>query len=505
MTTVRQDPGTTPAGTAICGHCGQTLSGASTGRPRLWCSEACRKALKRAHTASQGTGSGGQAVPRGPEAGARQAAGFAAGRQAAPITAKPNTTSPQVSEFPDTADLTNPQVRASDDAGSSWYYAKFASPAGQTRFSRPLDSGVSESRRTVRYKLRQLLRQVSETDRCRRCGLDMIGSAVMVKVRDGVAHFAGVETCGRIWLCAVCAAKIRARRGDEIAEGVGRWIAQGGSAYFVTATLPHDQGDALKDSLNVLTKSWRFLTAGKGYQTEKERFGIVGNIKAVEITHGRNGWHPHIHAVILTKTDVGVLDLCDWFGRLDARWARALVTNKWSPGSNGIRLRLDLVTRSTAQGLAAYVTKVQENGLGNEIARADLKAGRKSSRTPLQILANFGTDGLVDDLDLWLEYERATAGKSALRWSRGLRDLLIPEKEEQTDEEIAAEDIGGDEVAALLPHTWRRLLAIPGAESAVLDAVEAGGWTALVRTLVAYRIDLDGLMTPQEWLSHKPV
>jgi hypothetical protein len=321
----------------------------------------------------------------------------------------------------------------------------------------------------------------------------------MVKVNAGVAHFAGVETCGRVWLCPVCAAKIRARRGDEIAEAVGRHLAAGGGAYFATATLPHDQGDALSRSLDVLTRAWRSLMSGRAGQEDKKRFGVIGNIKAVEITHGRNGWHPHIHAVMLTSAETTAEELVSWYARLDARWSAALVANGWHPGRAGYRFRLDLVNRARSGGLAAYVTKVQESGLGNEIARADLKRGRESSRTPLQILAEFGSDGLADDLDLWHEYEKATQGKSALRWSRGLRAMLLPDVDESSDEEIAAEDVGGDEVAALLPHTWYRLTAIPGAEAAVLAAVESDGWAGLLRTLIAYRVGTDGLLTPAEW------
>lgn len=457
--------------TYTCEACEATLEAPNgfRGRPRRFCNDVCKMRAQRASqraTRSVDLGAG----PRGAKTGA--GAGPEAGSGAFS----------QVSDF--------------RNADQSWYYAKFASPAGQSH---------GTPRRAARYALRQLLNRVTEVDRCKRCGRDLLGGAAKVVVKAGTAHFSGVESCGRIWLCPVCSAKIRARRGDEIAEAVGRHIAAGGGAYFATATLPHDQGDALTASLDVLTKAWRSLTGTKYYSQERERFGILGNIKAVEITHGRNGWHPHIHAVILTAAEVELLALCDWFGRLDARWARALQRHGWNSGKVGYRFRLDLVNRSTASSLAAYVTKVQESGLGNEIARADLKRGRKSSRTPLQILADFGTDGLAADLDLWHEYERATAGKSALRWSRGLRALLLPEVDEMTDEEIASEEVGGDAVAYILPHTWYRLADIPGAQSAVLDAVEADGWEGLIRTLIAYRVGVDGVLSPEEWVSPETV
>jgi hypothetical protein len=172
-------------------------------------------------------------------------------------------------------------------------------------------------------------------------------------------------------------------------------------------------------------------------------------------------------------------------------------------GKLGYRLRIDFVNRSTSAQLAAYVTKVQDGGdgrgLGNEISRSDLKRGRWSSRTPFRILADFGSEGYLTDLELWQEFEQATVGKSALRWSRGLRRLLLPDVDEKTDEEIAAEEMGGDDLAVLLPSTWYRICDIPGAESAVLDAVEEQGFEGLIRVLVAYRVGVDGVMTPGEW------
>ncbi|WP_181725774.1 hypothetical protein, partial [Nocardia gipuzkoensis] len=49
-------------------------------------------------------------------------------------------------------------------------------------------------------------------------------------------------------------------------------------------------------------------------------------------------------------------------------------------------------------------------------ARADMKDARDGNRTPFAILADFGNTGLADDLELWWEYEAATANR--------LRDLV---------------------------------------------------------------------------------
>jgi hypothetical protein len=157
------------------------------------------------------------------------------------------------------------------------------------------------------------------------------------------------------------------------------------------------------------------------------------------------------------------------------------------------------------KGIAAYVAKVQEKGLGNELARADMKDAREGNRTPFGILADFGNTGLVDDLELWWEFEAATAGRSAIRWSPGLWAKLMPEEDQKTDEELAAEEMDGTTLAVLTPWTWRRIAQIEGAEIAVLEAVEASGWEGLLRTLIRYRISASGVYTPEEWATPNEV
>ncbi|MEU4843268.1 protein rep [Nocardia testacea] len=320
-----------------------------------------------------------------------------------------------------------------------------------------------------------------------------------MSVRDGrkTAGFGGLETCGRIWLCPICASKIRVRRGDQIAEGVARHMANGGAAWFLTITLPHEKGDALKDSFDALTKAWQYVKNGKRYQEDKKRFGIIGDIKAVEVTHGENGWHPHAHILVLTSRGLEFDEMCAWVARLDARWAQGLAKVGWPTGRPGVRLTLLPVDKG--KGIAAYVAKVQEKGLGNEIARADMKDAIQGNRTPFQILADFGNTGLADDLELWWEFEHATAGRSAIRWSPGLWAKLMPDEDQATDEQIAAEEMDGETVAVLTPWTWRRIAEIDGAEVMVLEAVEASGWEGLLRTLIRLRINASGVYTPEEW------
>lgn len=458
-----------------CVGCGAEIRDSGKGRPRRWCTDACRQTARRAASpTSQAAAPAAAPISPGPEV-----EGEIAARQGC-------------TEAPE-----NPPA---DAAGTfrSWYYANFASPAGQDLIS---------TRRKLRYRLRGLLREVTTIDRCKLCGWEPLGGGIVVKVghKNGrnSAGFGGLETCGRVWLCPVCAAKVRVRRGDQIAEGVMRHLEAGYWAWFLTVTLPHEKGDALKASFDALTKALQYVKSGKRYQEDKERFGILGDIKAVEVTHGANGWHPHAHVLILTTKEISFDEICAWYARLDARWAAGLRKVGWPEGKPGVRLTLKPVEKG--EGLAAYLTKVQEKGVGNELARADMKDAREGNRTPFGILADFGNYALADDLELWWEYEQTTIGRSAIRWSRGLWAKLMPDEDQATDEEIAAEEHEGESIAVLARYTWYRIRAIPGAEVAVLEAVERDGWSGLIETLLRLRIGTKGVYTPDEWATPNEV
>jgi hypothetical protein len=377
----------------------------------------------------------------------------------------------------------------------SWYEANFASTAGQAH---------GRERRGVRWSLRGLNRRkgVSALPRGAKCGMPLGAGGVAMKVGpDGNAHTSGIESCGSIWACPVCAAKIRATRADEIARALSRHISAGGGALMVTLTLPHQAADELRKTVELVSSGFRAINSGRAYKDDHDAFGILGHIRAFEVTHGQNGWHPHLHVILALERpatrDVAAALESRWQGR----WDRWLVGRGWPASVVGIGVRVDRVRRDEAAA-GAYLAKLQEGdkldrSVGNEVARADLKGGRLSSRVPFEILADFGSDGLADDLTLWQEFQLATKGRSAIRWSKGLRALLLPEDEEQTDEEIAAAEVGGDTVALLAPWLYRKIAGRPYGESLLLAAVEIGGIRGIIRFVRALGLDVSGVMQPE--------
>jgi hypothetical protein len=283
----------------------------------------------------------------------------------------------------------------------------------------------------------------------------------------------------------VCSAKIRSTRAEEISSAAARWDLAGNSVYMVTLTAPHDLGMKLSALLPVIADGFRSVISGRAWLRVKARAHVVGTIRSVEITHGMNGWHPHLHVLVFIEGAPGADGLAALGAHVRARWEAFITGAGYRPPDELHGVVIDRCTSAAEAG--AYIAKMQDGRApGNELARGDLKQGRNGHRTPLEILDGFRWTGDFADLALWHEYERATKGHQAITWSKGLRKLLAAP--ERTDEEIAAEEIGGDLVTIIEGSAWRSIVAVPGLPGFLLDEAERGGAGAVAATLARHGI-----------------
>lgn len=340
-----------------------------------------------------------------------------------------------------------------------------------------------EPRRLRRLRLRaHLWEQVAPDEhRVSKCGRARASAAPIVALAaDGTAPFRGLQTCGSVTACPVCAAKIRQRRAEEIDEGLGRHLAGGGGAAFLTLTLPHDQGMALDALWSAVAGSWRQIVSGRHRAALRDAFGLVGYIRATEVTHGRADWHPHLHVLLLTERPLDLDELRDLHLFIRTRWIRRVTALGFRAPDvhKGIRL----LPVYSGGGMGEYLTKVGDEGRGPglELARADLKDGRTGgSRSPFRILEDHLVGGDAADWRLFSEWLVVSKGRRTLEWSRGLRASLLPDEAERSDEEIAAEVDPAVPVASIDADVWRELVR-RRLSVATLAAVEAQGLGGLV-------------------------
>lgn len=328
---------------------------------------------------------------------------------------------------------------------------------------------------------------MTRLDRLRACGHTAVdGSGVMVRMTPGSsgsscrAGFAGLATCGSVWACPVCAAKVAAERAGELGAVLTAAGEAGHQVAMVTLTVRHRQGQSLRQVWGAVTKGWSRVTSGKAWRSDQRRYGVQGWARAVEVTHGASGWHVHVHAVMVydgTDYDAHALGASMW-----SRWSAGIEKAGFDAvaGSGGLDVQ---VSRGGDMGaLGRYLAK-QGADLASEATMGAFKQAKGKNRTPFQIARAFLDTGDMADLDLWHEWERVSRGRRQLTWSKGMRDLADL-GEERSDEDIAAEETGtADDDVLLLPgDTWR---AVRSEAWRVLDLVEASGREGLVAWLDA--------------------
>lgn len=367
---------------------------------------------------------------------------------------------------------------------------------------------ASRKRRWATFRFLRAMSSLSGATR--KCQLPAGGDVRLALDTSGVAHVGGITRCGSPWACPLCAPLVREHRAGDLDQILNAHLEAGGGAVFVTVTLPHKAGDKLKGLLGAVTKGWTSVVATPAWAGRKttkngqvineepglkQALGVIGQVKAIEITHGANGWHPHAHVLVVTRRPLSLEER----GRLEEhvyeRWSRYVVRAGYSRPSRQHGVDVRPVYAKEVDGgasLGRYLCKVQDGwGVGQELARTDAKRGRAGSENPWEILERAMTDGDVDALDLWHEYEQATRGTRALVWSPGLRTGLIKaynltlSSDEKKDEEAATEDIDQVVVEMLVPaDLWTAAVNagwIPEVLYAFEEEGEIGVWQVLQR------------------------
>lgn len=358
---------------------------------------------------------------------------------------------------------TKSAATATGEAGRSWYIANNVSTLGEdkhwrlVRFERRQRSSgwlIGSTREAV-----GLPRDSEDGSdwvrpprpaRCRWRAAEVVG--VHRRVQDNGAHFSGLERCGSIWSCPVCSAVIRAERAREIALALERAHDLGHGLAFVTLTLRHTADDPLAANLDALLEAWRRVQMWRDGRALFERLDHLGTIRAVEITLGGNGWHPHAHLALIFEQPLSEADRASFEGELAAIWQRAVekVGARLPSLDHGVKVQL---ADGDGVRIAGYLGKVQESvgrqrlNIAKELARGDLKAGRAGSLNPFELLDD--ETGSRHARRLWAEYVAGTKGRRAFGWSRGLRDLLVPDVDELTDDEVL-EQVESGELVGLI-------------------------------------------------------
>lgn len=320
-------------------------------------------------------------------------------------------------------------------------------------------SGKKASERNMKRVMQEVLRPAF-------CGQRLSDYADLRLNVSGLASFAGVMKCASVWSCPTCSATIRQRRSLEIQEAVKQHQDSGGSLLFLTLTLRHSKAMPLSFTFDAIREAFTRVVRGNPWKKWAGRLGLIGYIKAVEITlSDGDGWHPHLHVLMFTESKVEDGTMQAFRAWVFDRWAEKLdaMAESWSGKTGGRKFN---IRPSRAHGVdlqrvddhgavvALYISKIQDDHakdahkwhVSGEMVRGDVKEGQKTGDgdahiNPFQLL-----DG--DDCPLpwdgkrrmkkWVEYVRYTKGRRCIRWTPGLKERFGID--DLSDEEVIAEE-----------------------------------------------------------------
>lgn len=272
------------------------------------------------------------------------------------------------------------------------------------------------------------------------------GEAVSVyrHVEGTGARFGGLSTCGSVWHCPVCAQKITEARRVELSVAVSAAVLSGMTVNLLTLTFPHVADMALPWVMERFGKALQTWKSGKVYRRVFGDAGRKGSIRSLEVTHGKNGWHPHTHDLVFLDRALLPSELDE----LKRAWVNALFKQglgDQSKISDMMDYGLDLQDGKYA---AEYIAKFGRDaawGVSAEMTKPHAKAGKvgefggEAHYTPFQLLA-WAANGDQRAAQLFQQYAECFEGKRMLSWSPGLKKALKLAELELSDEEIAAQE-----------------------------------------------------------------
>lgn len=302
------------------------------------------------------------------------------------------------------------------------------SPLGIYSKSDSAHTGLRLARYTLLRKAQELLPKHS-VSYCLRCRIDKDKNVgVKYNEKREKAHYSNLVRCGSVWACPNCAPKITEKRKQEIKKAID---SHKGGLYMLTLTFPHKLGDNLKKLITSLELALKRFFGGRKAQKVFQGMGKIGHIKALEITHGRNGWHPHYHILIFTEQHLP--DNYDTKPLLEI-WRNAcrLAGLGMPSEKHGLDFRKGDYSR--------YITKWGQWGADSELTKSHIKKGSRGNLTAWDIL-KLSAMGNQEQQEyfgkLFQEFALSFKGRRQLVWSRGLKAMFGIG--EVSDEQLADE------------------------------------------------------------------
>jgi hypothetical protein len=322
------------------------------------------------------------------------------------------------------------------------------------------------------------------------------GAVELVQRADGRVTLRNVYRCGSVWCCPVCSYAVAQERGEEVQRVFEELRGRGKVAYLITLTARHWAGMDLRALRSAVSDAVRKLRAQRWWRDATAELGYLGDVRALEVTHGPNGWHPHVHMLAWVSRAVTPRAAAVFRSRLRAWWCDEMErrTGARPTRKHGVHVQ-------RVHHRADYVTKL---GIAAELTSPVTKEGRRAGhRSVWEILRDLTDRGSDADAELWRQWTEGIHGARQLTWSGKELKAVRGELgiEDESDEALAAREAERGEVVATVPaDTFTRLYKeLPGFSPWLMDSAERYGGAGVVELVLTIDRELFETGKPPEW------
>lgn len=340
-------------------------------------------------------------------------------------------------------------------------------------------SKLDSDKRDYRYEHRQAARAISNHDRFKKCGRTSIGP-VTIGLKGKVAQQRGLYTCGSVWVCPVCNAKVMTKRGNEIEQALESWTNQGGVFIFETLTLSHRSGDSVAKQRFAIKEAWSAINKGS-FKSKHSKYGQKGYFRVAEVTSGENGEHLHLHVMRFIENWLPSEELTEWKDAIFSKWANTIESHGFPRPSAKYH---DFQQVVVVEDLDGYFTKNFDNPRDASDA---LLNGTNRSMAIWRLLDDAIANPQSQAANRWRAYERDTLGMRQISWSTGFRKTLGLGIE-RTDEELAMDDEDFEPILQIAHGSVGKLGNLGRIHSRILRHLEHGDLETVLHLLSEHGI-----------------
>ena len=316
---------------------------------------------------------------------------------------------------------------------------------------------------------------------------------------DGRAYYHNVIQCSSVHTCILCNNRIMSKRSKEIAQAYDYFVKKlHGFVPMLTLTIPHYFGGDLEQQLELINQAYKRLMDDRIMRQVWQLVGKVGAIKGVEYTHGKNGHHNHIHSLMFLENSHHdlVLPIARWNTPKRKGMLRLLNEKQEQDYINkGLQSQISYMSfedfikfywvklcRDVGLGVpslenGAVITEgdnvksyIAKHKSAQEITNSRDKKAKHGNRNQWELLLDYQQGDKQAGI-IFKEYAQAFSGGKLLRWSNGLKALLLID--EVDDETIAAVDDDAEHETKheIKPILWQ-LIKRYNYQARLLSAVE---------------------------------